>query len=102
RSLCKNDGNSWGEAYQRERQSRFTFNRNPIGLTFCPINVASWSLNYLFVFLVVFLSDFLSLDGFSVVSLLISFFTALFLACRFVFRVSRVSMAISSESTMRI
>src|SRR5438270_11695590 len=37
RSLCKNEGNSCGEAYHRERQSRFTFRRNPIGLTFCPI-----------------------------------------------------------------
>src|SRR2546430_13596117 len=38
RSLCKNDGNSCGEAYQRERQSRFTPRRKPIGLTFCPIS----------------------------------------------------------------
>src|SRR6266446_10841783 len=37
RSLCKNAGSSCGEAYQRERQSRFTPRRNPIGLTFCPI-----------------------------------------------------------------
>src|SRR6266851_6150643 len=38
RSLCRNPGSSCGEAYQRERQSRFTPRRNPIGLTFCPIN----------------------------------------------------------------
>src|SRR5947207_15257574 len=38
RSLCKNAGNSCGDAYQRERQSRFTPRRKPIGLTFCPIN----------------------------------------------------------------
>src|SRR6266536_1690844 len=37
RSLCKNAGSSCGDAYQRERQSRFTPRRNPIGLTFCPI-----------------------------------------------------------------
>jgi hypothetical protein len=37
RSLCKNAGNSCGDAYQRARQSRFTPRRKPIGLTFCPI-----------------------------------------------------------------
>src|SRR5581483_3148523 len=39
RSLCRKSGNSWGEAYQRERQSRFTPSLNPIGLTFCPIKL---------------------------------------------------------------
>src|SRR4030095_2964654 len=39
RSWCKSEGNSCGDAYQRERQSRFTFRRNPIGLTFCPISI---------------------------------------------------------------
>src|SRR4029450_11724145 len=38
KSECKNAGSSWGEAYQRERQSRFTPSRKPIGLTFCPIS----------------------------------------------------------------
>src|ERR1700738_550354 len=39
RSLCKNAGSSCGDAYQRERQSRFTPRRKPIGLTFCPIKL---------------------------------------------------------------
>src|SRR4029077_7132900 len=60
------------------------------------------SLTYLFGLLLAFLSDFLSPDAFSVASFLVSFFVALFSACRFAFRVSRVSMAISSESTMRM
>src|SRR2546430_16497775 len=41
RSLCKNAGNSCGDAYQRARQSRFTPRRKPIGLTFCPITNSS-------------------------------------------------------------
>src|SRR5207249_1944786 len=49
RSLCKNAGSSCGDAYQRDRQSRFTPRRNPIGLTFCPIN-------YLFTFFPAFLA----------------------------------------------
>src|SRR2546421_11848406 len=39
RSLCKKEGNSCGDAYQRERQSRFTLRRNPVGFTFCPIRL---------------------------------------------------------------
>src|SRR5713226_7964614 len=39
RSLWRNAGSSWGDAYQRERQSRFTPSLNPIGLTFCPIKL---------------------------------------------------------------
>src|SRR5262249_16986148 len=46
RSLCRNEGNSCGEAYQRERQSRFTFRRNPIGLTFCPISLRRLFLRF--------------------------------------------------------
>src|SRR5947208_6489623 len=42
RSLCKNEGNSCGDAYQRERQSRFTLRRNPVGFTFCPIKLFLW------------------------------------------------------------
>src|SRR5260370_17036218 len=38
RSKCRNSGNSFGDAYQRDRQSLFKTRRNPIGLTFCPIN----------------------------------------------------------------
>src|SRR5260370_41660387 len=38
RSKCRNCGNSFGDAYQRDRQSLFKTRRNPIGLTFCPIN----------------------------------------------------------------
>src|SRR5437762_11465630 len=96
RSLCKNAGNSCGEAYQRERQSRFTLKRKPIGLTFCPIN-------YLFVFVVCFaFGVFLSPvpAALSVVSLLVF---AAFLSCFcFAARVSRVSIGISSDSTIRM
>src|SRR5260221_14536442 len=38
RSECRNSGNSFLDAYQRDRQSLFKTRRNPIGLTFCPIN----------------------------------------------------------------
>src|ERR1700722_10058921 len=38
KSECKNSGNSFLDAYQRDRQSLFKTRRNPIGLTFCPIN----------------------------------------------------------------
>src|SRR4029077_10528771 len=62
----------------------------------------SSSLTYLFDFLLVFLSDFPSAGTNPVASLLISFFAAFFSSFRLAFRVSRVSIAISSESTMRI
>src|SRR5258708_17632840 len=38
RSECRSSGNSFLDAYQRDRQSLFKTRRNPIGLTFCPIN----------------------------------------------------------------
>src|SRR5271165_7279628 len=37
KSACRNSGNSFDDAYQRDRQSLFSASRNPIGLTFCPI-----------------------------------------------------------------
>src|SRR3989442_10594442 len=37
RSECRNSGSSFRDAYQRDRQSRFTASRKQIGLTFCPI-----------------------------------------------------------------
>src|ERR1700730_13742389 len=37
RSAWRHSGNSFVDAYQRDRQSLFSARRNPIGLTFCPI-----------------------------------------------------------------
>src|ERR1700730_13287132 len=56
RSLCKNAGSSCGDAYQRDRQSRFTPSLNPIGLTFCPIKLLLRRFRGLLRFLRLFLS----------------------------------------------
>src|SRR5215469_344755 len=41
RSACRNSGNSFEDAYQRDRHSLLSASRNPIGLTFCPILILS-------------------------------------------------------------
>src|SRR6516162_5879911 len=99
RSLCKNAGNSCGEAYQRERQSRFTFRRKPIGLTFCPIPYVDCFLLFGARF-----ADFWSgaVAAPCVAAPASSFFAAFFSAFCFAFRVSLVSIAITSVSTMRM
>src|SRR5215467_6575946 len=95
-SLCKNEGISWGEAYQRERQSRFTPSRKPIGLTFCPMTYLSACSSPL--------SDF----GFSL-GVGFSFFAALARAVFFAVEepfffapFSRFLISISSVRTIRI
>src|SRR5438046_8545222 len=99
RSLCRNPGKSCGDAYQRERQSRFTPSLKPIGLTFCPIN-------YLFVFFfrLLLLARVFAVDvDLSVISPAVACFLESFVSCsRFAFFVSRVSIELSSLSTIRI
>src|SRR6266496_141477 len=126
-SLCKNSGISCGDAYQRDRQSRFTPNRNPIGLTFCPIikfrrnGVREWwrnvqrqhysntpTLHYSYSlvhdFFAFFGACFACFSAFALANSPSAFASPVFFFAAFcaAFRVSRVSILISSVSTIRM